>query len=123
VNANLQSIEHCEFVKLSDIIGNYRFIQFFKNGKQVKNYRRKGEIFFSVQRSPHQGYTRLSPLSEEIFKGLIQDQRENNYIEFIRHLTHYLVIFRDGTYISSNFRKVTIEEMDEWLAQNEGVNK
>ena len=77
------------------VMSSFLFIVFFNNGKQVKNIKGKGEVFFSIKhRIPESdgkwsyglskyGYIIVTPGMREIFNTLFQDRKENMYIDLI----------------------------------------
>lgn len=107
------------------ILGQARYIEFFDNGKLVKNIRQPGEVFFTVKKRIYDGdnfkfsnskygYIHVTEGMREIFGTLFQERKENMHIEFIEWSDSFNVVFCDGIYISQRMCRLEKEEFYEW---------
>lgn len=108
-----------------DILGQARYIEFFSNGKLVKNVQQPGEVFFTIEKRIYDGdsfkfsggksgYIHVTDGMREIFDTLIQDNKKNMHIDFIEWNDSFNVVFCDGIYISQRMCRLEKEEFYEW---------
>ena len=108
-----------------DILGEARYIEFFSNGRQVKNIRQSGEVFFTIKKRTYngksfdfsgskQGYIKVTDGMRKIFDTLFQDNKSNMHIEFIEWSDSFNIVFCDGIYISRRMCRLEKEEFYAW---------
>ena len=108
--------------KIGNIFGEARYIEFFKNGKQVHNVQNTEEVFFTIEKRKENGngynkkygYVKLTSEMRMIFTTLFQERRKNMHLTFIEWKDCYNVVFSDGIYISEKMCKLEKNDFSEW---------
>ena len=94
-----------DLTEIGKLIAEYRWIDFFKDGKQVKNVKNLDELFFTISlRNTNKKFGYLKPtkfLSDISKQYLLQDKKYNEHINIIEWDDFFLLRLRDGLYISN----------------------
>lgn len=105
-----------EFIKPEELFKDFRFIKFFNEGKRVDNKKKEGEVFFSVKfrdKPNLYGYVHKTELFNDTFeKCLFHESPENCSIEIIEWEDKFLVLIKDGIFISSHSFFATKEDIN-----------